>query len=286
MALAQPSLFGDEARDLNAVDEMFAADRRYRSREHFQSLLDFIARFPQYSPFNGLLMYTQNPDATFVATAGSWQRRFARRPKSGARPLAILAPMAPMLFLYDVNDTEGESLPPEIFHRPPADGKLRPTVWENTVLNCRHHRIELRETDLGHGKDSDAVCLDEPGRKKYAAHHPLPESNYLILLDAALTLEQRYSALVGHLARIFCGHLGAAEDGWWTPTQTRDPDARRIEAESAAWLVCRRRGLAARLLSEADSIPSFSLNAVLRAIAYTEEMGVRVGKKSKRVGRR
>jgi len=285
MALAQPSLFGDEARDLNPVDEMFAADLRYRSREQFQSLLDFLARFPQYSPFNGLLMYTQNPAATFVATAGGWQRRFDRRPKSGARPMAILAPMAPVLFLYDVSDTEGGNFPVELSHRPPGDGKLRPTVWENTVLSCRRHRIELRETDLGRERKPDAVFLDEQGRKKCAAHHPLAESSYLVLLDAAQPLEDRYSVLVHQLARIFCGHLADTDDGWWTPTQSRDPVARRLEAESAGWLVCRRQGLVTGFDSEHDSIPTLSLNAVLRAIGYIEEMGARAGKKSRRAGR-
>src|SRR6185503_17764169 len=94
-----------------------------------------------------------------------------------------------------------------------------------------------------------------------------------------------YAMLVRQLARICWGHQGVAEDDWWTATQTRDPVARRLEAESAGWLVCRRRGLTTGFESEHDSIPTLSLNAVLRAIGYIEEMGARAGKKSRRAGR-
>ena len=83
---------------LNPVDEMFAACGRYRSRTQVIELLRFITRFPGYSAFNGLMLFEQNPSATYVATARSWKQKFGRSLKREARPLIILAPMAPILF--------------------------------------------------------------------------------------------------------------------------------------------------------------------------------------------
>ena len=79
--------WADLAIEANAVDEMFAADNRYRdSREYFQ-ILNFIARLPQYSAFNGFLLYTQNPALSHVATARTWAR-------TGAAPGPVGSPFA------------------------------------------------------------------------------------------------------------------------------------------------------------------------------------------------
>jgi len=57
---------------LNPVDEIFASTIRYQNIRILTEMLAFIARFPNYSPFNGLLLYIQNPEATYVATARNW----------------------------------------------------------------------------------------------------------------------------------------------------------------------------------------------------------------------
>ena len=65
-----------------------------------------------------------------------------------------------------------------------------------------------------------------------------------------------------------------------------------IEAESAAYLICRRRGLALcaeRYLSgytgEDKDIPVFGLNAVLQATKYIEQMGKSRWETPKKKGR-
>ena len=96
---------------LNPVDEVFAATSRFRNSRDLIELLHFIARFPKYSAFNGWLLYTQNSSATYVATARTWAQKFGRYPKFDSRPLLILAPMAPILFVFDIQDTEGARIP-------------------------------------------------------------------------------------------------------------------------------------------------------------------------------
>ncbi|MCU0585217.1 MAG: hypothetical protein MUC46_03980 [Desulfobacterales bacterium] len=43
------------AEEAGALDELFRMNPRWRCRQDFFDLLRFVARFPQYSPFNGFL---------------------------------------------------------------------------------------------------------------------------------------------------------------------------------------------------------------------------------------
>jgi hypothetical protein len=95
--------FMDPDIELNAVDEIFIAGSRYRYSQAYIELLQFISRFPNYSPFNCFLLYTQNPSLTYVATAKTWSRKFRRQPRFDARPLLILAPMGPVRFVFDMS---------------------------------------------------------------------------------------------------------------------------------------------------------------------------------------
>ena len=67
--------WADPATEATAVDEIFVADSRYRSSREYLQILNLIARLPQYSAFNGFLLYTQNPALSHVATARTWARQ-------------------------------------------------------------------------------------------------------------------------------------------------------------------------------------------------------------------
>jgi hypothetical protein len=93
----------DSAR--TALDELFTLARKYNSSEAYLELIRFVGRFRFYSPFNATLIYTQMPGAHFVCTALRWKRDYHREIKIGARPIVILQPMGPILFVFDVSDT-------------------------------------------------------------------------------------------------------------------------------------------------------------------------------------
>jgi hypothetical protein len=65
----------------------------------------FVGRFRFYFPFNAMLIHTQMPGAHFVCTAWRWRRDYRREIKINARPIVILQPMGPVLFVFDVSDT-------------------------------------------------------------------------------------------------------------------------------------------------------------------------------------
>jgi hypothetical protein len=278
--------------DAGALDELFRQSGRWRSRGRFLELLEFISRLPAYSPLNGFLIHLQDPDATRVATARMWARKYQRRLKPGARPIVILAPMSPVLFVFDLRDTEGP---------PPAGGaggapgpaqRLPPRIQDATLHNCRIQHIAVRPTERLDPAAERAVRLTPALRKKHAELGLESSTRYLIRLDSGLSPEARYAALILELGRVFCGHLGIDSDAWWIERQDLDLERMEIEAAAVAYLVCRRKGLTAGSgvfladWRESDrELPPFSLNAVFQASSHIEIMGRGPWKKPRKQGR-
>ena len=272
--------WADPATEANAVDEMFVADSRYRGSREYLQLLDFIARLPQYSAFNGFLLYTQNPVLTHVATARSWARDYGRRLKFKARPLVILAPMGPVRFVYDLKDTEGDPVIAAQLTSHPAPARLPVSVYENTIHNCALHGIAVHEVVDVDRRNDTAVRMTPSIRKKYAQLNLIKDAGYLIMLDPADRTETRFAKLALELGHIFCGHLGIDKNAWWPERHHLSATQEELEAESVAFLICRRKGpvgaaktfLQPYRLTDLQ-LPVFSLNAILQAVNYIETMG-------------
>jgi hypothetical protein len=95
----------DPASARTALDGLFALARKYNSSDAYLELMRFVGRFRFYSPFNAILIHAQMPGAHFVCTALRWRRDYHREIKIGARPIVILQPMGPILFVFDASDT-------------------------------------------------------------------------------------------------------------------------------------------------------------------------------------
>jgi hypothetical protein len=110
------SLDQDSARA--ALDDLFTLAGKYNSSDSYFKLMRFVGRFRFYSPFNAMLIYTQMPGALFVCTARKWRKDYRREIKISARPIVILQPMGPILFVFDVSDTaplpNARPLPPQV----------------------------------------------------------------------------------------------------------------------------------------------------------------------------
>src|SRR5215472_9015428 len=101
-----------------SLDELFQLTYQYRSTSSYHGLLQFIARFRSYSPYNGMLVHIQMPGARFVAPPNRWLRDYGRTIMRLARPLVLLQPMGPVMFVFDVSDTiagpDASPLPREV----------------------------------------------------------------------------------------------------------------------------------------------------------------------------
>ncbi|MFC1857898.1 hypothetical protein ACFL9U_07685 [Thermodesulfobacteriota bacterium] len=266
--------------DISHLDEMFLAARRFRGSWVYMELLTFISRFPKYSAFNCFLLYLQDPALSYVATSRTWAKQFQRRLKADARPRMILAPMSPVLFVYDIKDTEGDMVPEELLRPFGITDRIQMVLYENTIRNCVVQGIAVREVQVAARNLPMTVALTHDNRQFYEDLNIDPRMNYLILLHQPQKLEEKYSALTRELGHIFCGHLGIDSEAWWQDRCGLTQAQVVIEVESVAFLASRRKGLVSsckNYLSEYTrqdgELPVFSLDAILRALSYIEEMG-------------
>jgi hypothetical protein len=286
------ALYADLDADTGALDELFRLSARWRGCREFLELLEFVARFPAYSPFNGFLIYLQNPAATHVATGRTWSRKYRRRLKPGARPILILAPMSPVLFVFDLKDTEGYPVAEAALRPLETRERLSARIYDATLHNCGIQHIAVREVPPLNPAAERVVRITASVRKKYADLELEATTRYLVLVDAGLSLEEKYATLVLGLGRIFCGHLGIDSDAWWVDRKDLDLDRIDLEADAAAFIVYRRRGLTQvsqqRLSDGRDQdreLPPISLNAVFQAASYIEGMGKTLWRKPRKQGR-
>lgn len=229
-------------RDENqALNEFFKGCADFCKTDTFIDAMKFVARFTQYAPINAFLIYTQKPTATFVASRSRWWTRFGRRLKESARPIVILAPMGPVTFVYDLEDTHGRDIPEYYGESYKVSGDLANAKWDNTF----RYSIEVDHFKIAYTEKSflNAACVSK--RRG---------DTYLIEINKDFEDQRlKYSFLAHELAHIYCGHLGADDKNEkkkqrWIGRKHLTRNQREIEAETVAYLVCSRCGLETKAL--------------------------------------
>lgn len=273
------------------LDELFCFARQYRSSKSYDGLLKFIAGFRSYAPYNAMLVQVQMQGARFVAPAHRWSLQYGRTVKVNARPLVILQPMGPVMFVFNVSDTEAgndsKPLPPEVEN--PFEvrgGKIGDQVdW--TVENAKRDGIRIQPRKegsqstgsirpAGGGKVVFDAGRDRDGNPKLV-EVPL---RYDMLFNGTASKEARYATVVHELAHLYCGHLGTPNAKWWPDRRGLDLQTQEFEAESVAYLVCTRIGIdnpsekyLAGYFGRNEEVPNISVDAVMKAAGLIEQMG-------------
>jgi hypothetical protein len=265
--------------DRTALNGLFLDSARYKKSAEYLRLLKYIARFSQYSPYNCMLLHIQNPEATYVATPNQWKKRFNRTVKPGARPLLILAPNCPIMFVYDLVDTEGEILPSPWQDPFAVNGKLKTSVWMQTMKNCDQYGIAIDPSANMNFLHAGTAFRLRTGNQIVSSFCGEP-FDFLIAINHNLDLSSQYSTLVHELGHIFSGHLGSREGDWWKDRRDLDTSAEEIEAESISYLVCMRRGLQtksaeylARYSANHINLPPVDVDRILSVTYWIERMG-------------
>ncbi len=277
----------DHDRSKNALDELFAEARAFRTSADFLGLFKFIRRFPTFAPYNGFLLHVQKPGAEYVASVRDWKLRFNRTIKPGARPLVILVPFGPVGFVYDLPDTEGPDPVPDAILNPfRTDGVLPDGVYDKTLANLFRDRVRHEASDMG---NTLAGQIQPAGPKDFIFRQRLKPKDtvklkalYVMLVNQNLEQAARYATLVHELGHLYCGHLGTPDDTWWPDRVRTGPREAEFEAESVAWLVCERVGIRnpsaeylSAYLKDGRDVPEISIEAVFKAAGYIETMGER-----------
>jgi hypothetical protein len=277
---------------LSALDELFLEARRYRTSRAFRELLLFVARFRTYSPYNAMLLHVQRPGAQFVAPAGRWLEVYRRRVRPEANPLVILQPRGPVMFVFDVSDTDplldAPALPVEVTDPFGADGALDPRLMERTIDNAKRDGVRVAFSSDG-SRSAGRVSVARPGafvERTFAVGNKTRvdrhEVHFDLVVNGNLSPAAQYATMLHELAHLYCGHLGTPTAEWWPDRRNLGHELEELEAECAAYLVCARtdidpasnRYLSTYLPAAADvELPPVSLEAILKVAGLLESMG-------------
>jgi hypothetical protein len=279
----------------HALDELVNLALQYKSSKSYQELIRFVGRFRFYSPYNAMLVHIQMPGAKFVAPAHRWIRKYGRTIRPNAHPLVILRPMGPVMFVFDVEDTEpGPKAPP-----------LPREVERPFEVRCGHVGSELKRTIENAKRDGVRILLKHEGSQsagsickqdKKSIPSPLlfqtgenrdggpirtPISvRYNLILNEKLSREATYATAVHELAHLYCGHLGTPNKKWWPDRRGLTQEVGEFEAESVTYLLCGRLGIdnpseryLAGYMKRNPAVPAVSLECIMKGAGLIEKMG-------------
>ena len=252
---------------------LFHEIRHLKNSSNYLQYLNFICRFKKYSAFNVSLVYAQKPNTKYFATKNHWEDEFDRRVKADARPLVMLRPGGPIMFVYDITDTVGEEkLVPEEIEEPfKVSGTVDPTIISGFKEHLVEYRIDSRELSepMQHG-----------GRVRRLSSNAYSEGRrFSITLNKRQSDKVNLQTLIHELSHIFCGHLRSLEDEKWPHRPSVSRESAEFEAESVGYLVCKRLGLLtssdhylAGYLEGQEQIPEISIQAVIRSVEWIEKL--------------
>jgi hypothetical protein len=256
----------------SSLDELFSRSKNYATSAGFFDAINFVSKFRQYSLFNNMLVYAQNPFVTYYATEKHWKEAFNRTIKPEARGMVILAPMTPVLIVYDIDETEGPPLPSKLEGFTAVQGKFSEPILQKTLDNCTRNGIQVEKKTLSRLYAGFATRRSvRPGYKMRVAVHD------------KLAPKEMYGVLTHELAHIYLGHLGCDNDKWWPSRLGLDKATKEIEAEAVSFLLNARLGLegsSASYLStyvkDEGALNKVSLDLIVRVAARIEGFGKRL----------
>jgi hypothetical protein len=252
----------------STIDALLRQSQQYRASEAFNEMIDFMGRFRDYAPYNNMLVRLQNPSCSFYATEKDWRERFGRTLMEDARPMLILAPMHPVMLVYELDQTEGEELPEELTNFATFKGEWNPEWLSLLIDNSKKHgiRVDFKPLSSTHGGFATIALGTGDWKMRIAVHDGLDEPS-------------RFGVLCHELAHIFLGHLGTEHDHWWPSRTNLDRTSIEVEAEAVAFIVTRHLGLVGSSVAyvsrylKSDAVPeTISLDLIAKVAGKIERM--------------
>jgi hypothetical protein len=266
----QQGLFETE-RTKSLLGNLLIDSQLYTQSKDYKNLLDFVVRLRNFAPFNAMLLHVQKPGLNYAASARDWRNRFGRLPKEGARPLLILRPFGPVALVYDVMDTEGDSLPEDVssFF---AQGEIDEITLRSFVLLLKKKNIEWCWVDAG---DRMAGSI----RVTQRAFSDKEATQYRIHINRNHDPAVQFSTLAHELGHLFLGHLGSDRKLNVPKRPTLGYQQQELEAESVTYLVCERNGVKSKsqiylsnIVSAKMKVDQIDIYQIMRAAGQVESL--------------
>jgi len=253
------------------LDQLLTDSQLYTQSKDYKDLLDFVIRLRNFAPFNAMLLQLQKPGLSYAASAWDWRERFGRTPKEGARPLLILWPFGPVALVYDVLDTRGKDLPQDVasFF---AVGSIDEKQLASFIPLMSRKGIEWCWVDAGDQKAGSIRVIRRAAKEKEISH-------YRMHINRNHTAAVQFTTLAHELGHLFLGHLGP-DKALNVPERSQMNNAQwELEAESVAYLVCARNGVAsksetylANYVEKNTKVEHVDLYQVMRTAGHVETL--------------
>lgn len=272
------------------LDDLFLHASKYRSSVEFSKLIKFLSTFKNYSIFNAMLVHIQMQGAKYVLPAKQWDQKYGRYPTPNAQPLVMLRPGGPVMFCFDVSQTQGRPLPSGIENPFQVKGHLPDGVYQLITFNSKQDGIRINDRALGstlggYVRDANspyhvigAGTFIEKNQKMFLDGIEIPLLSE-ITLNSNLSNEVNFATLTHELGHVYCGHIGSGDQGLWPNRTNLSKNVMEFEAESVSFLVCQRMSIdtpAAEYLSgylnNNEVVPEISLDTIFKAVQRIESM--------------
>ena len=268
------------------IDELQYLVKSYRSTAEFKKLLDFVGRFHYLSPYNAMMVALQNEGAQFVFTGRKW-KEYGRMPKPNAQKLITLIPFGPIQCMFDYEDTEqipgakvvdATQLMNEWYGTlNKTSGYVSSKIMDTLLRNLEQYGIFLDDTmDVANTyggylqKYTDKEVVVQLDKDSW---HRM-KSAFLISVNKRLDKVATFHTICHELGHLFCRHLFYDEK----KRRHLSLKEREFEAETVAWLVCKRRGIYnpseeyLAIYAPDGEIPFCSTDYIMKAVTEIEKM--------------
>ena len=276
------------------LDELQFLNVEFRSRGEFGRMLDFVGRHAYMSPYNGVLVFMQKPDSTFVFTGDKWRNDYDRQPKADARKIVTFPFSGRLQCVFDLADTEPiKGMERSLFN---FDYELE-DEWDGIVRDVRRTDVSAEFGNLSKNLITNGILLDwtlkcpdmcagilenyRNGKLKVRGYEPVEYSfnfNSVLrfLVNSRYSEEEAFYFICHELARRLC----SGDFYNYDIRNGREMSVKEIqfETETVEWLVFRRLGIfnpqedyLDRYCSE-GIVPVCSLERVMKAVVELERM--------------
>lgn len=233
-----------------SIQFMLEAAIRYGGVRDYVDLLDRVAALHQYKPFNALLVLLQRPSATFLLPAHQWMERYGRVSRPGQQPLVMLQPRGPVMFLFDVSQTEapdGARLLPLHLRNPYGMADVGSAELALSWLTTNAKLDGVRVSPAGYGLPyAGCIWRSNQGMTQPVLVKKRPETTSLVpmryetLLNDAHSPTERLATLAHELGHLYCGHIGTHDPELWAARPGLSEPLQELEAESVARILFKR----------------------------------------------
>lgn len=243
----------EDMRDGQANDEISRALRymveqalRFGRVKGFDDLLDHLAAYRQYRPYNALLLLLQLPAVSYVLPAYRWEQDYRRRIRPDAQPLMALIRGGPVMFVFDISQTEEtpESRPVPAFEDPLRMRDLSEATerlgW--VIENAKSDGLRVSSVPLGMGYGGCIWPVEgAPTQAALVRRRPREEElvqiRYETVVNQRLSATERLAVLSHELGHLYCGHVGTHDERWWRARPGLSSACKEAEADAVARLV-------------------------------------------------